>query len=80
MTIRVKIGDAKTRLSALLERVEAGEEVVISRGDAPIAKLVRLVDADRTQRTIRAIIDGQTARARTTVDEILAWREEGRVS
>lgn len=31
---------AKTRLSELVARVEAGEEVVILRGDVPVAKLV----------------------------------------
>lgn len=39
MTI-VTIHKAKTELSKLLARVEAGEEIVIARGDLPIAKLV----------------------------------------
>ena len=37
---QVKIHDAKTHLSRLLEQVEAGEEVVISRAGRPIARLV----------------------------------------
>lgn len=32
--------EAETRLSELLRRVEGGEEVVILRGDTPIARLV----------------------------------------
>jgi prevent-host-death family protein len=36
----VKVHEAKTRLSALLVAVEAGDEVVISRGDTPVARLV----------------------------------------
>jgi prevent-host-death family protein len=32
--------EAKTHLSALLERVEAGEEITITRHGAPVAKLV----------------------------------------
>ena len=36
----VKMHAAKTRLSELVARVEAGEEVVILRGDVPVAKLV----------------------------------------
>ncbi len=39
MTI-VKIHDAKTNLSKLIARMEAGEEIVIARGDKPVAKLV----------------------------------------
>lgn len=36
----VSIHAAKTTLSQLLVRVEAGEEIVLARGKAPIAKLV----------------------------------------
>lgn len=36
----VTIQAAKTHLSRLLKRVEAGEEVVIARGRTPIARLV----------------------------------------
>ena len=36
----VTIHTAKTTLSQLLARVEAGEEVVLARGKEPIAKLV----------------------------------------
>ena len=35
----VTIHDAKTNLSKLLARVEAGEEIVIARGKTPIARL-----------------------------------------
>ena len=36
----VKIHEAKTHLSRLLAAVEAGEEITITRGDVPVAKLV----------------------------------------
>jgi prevent-host-death family protein len=36
----VNIHEAKTHLSRLLERVEAGEELVIARAGRPIARLV----------------------------------------
>jgi prevent-host-death family protein len=35
-----KVHEAKTHLSRLLEQMEAGEEVVIARGSAPVARLV----------------------------------------
>ncbi len=35
----VTIHKAKTELSKLLKRVEAGEEIIIARGDKPIAVL-----------------------------------------
>ena len=36
---------AKTHLSRLVERVEAGEEIVIARGKTPVARLVPLRSA-----------------------------------
>lgn len=36
------IHDAKTHLSRILERVEHGEEIIISRAGHPIAKVVPL--------------------------------------
>jgi prevent-host-death family protein len=36
----VTIHTAKTTLSQLLARVEAGEEIILARGKEPIAKLV----------------------------------------
>jgi prevent-host-death family protein len=40
MTVNVNIHEAKTHLSRLLERVAAGEHVVISKAGTPIADLV----------------------------------------
>jgi prevent-host-death family protein len=45
----VNIHMAKTKLSELLLRVEAGEEIIIARNGNPIAKLTKL-DSDHTQR------------------------------
>jgi prevent-host-death family protein len=39
--MEVTVQEAKTHLSRLLRRVEAGETVVIRRGRTPIATLVR---------------------------------------
>mgnify|MGYP002777366811 FL=1 len=36
---QVNVHEAKTRLSELLARVERGEEIVIARGGAPVARL-----------------------------------------
>lgn len=38
----VTIHEAKTQLSKLIARVEAGEEIVIARGKQPVAKLTAL--------------------------------------
>jgi len=36
----VKMHEAKTNFSKLIGLVEAGEEVVVQRGDIPVAKIV----------------------------------------
>ncbi len=37
----VTVTEAKTQLSSLIERVTDGEEIVIRRGQRPVAKLIR---------------------------------------
>ena len=37
------IHDAKTNLSRIIERVEHGEEIIISRAGTPVAKVVPLI-------------------------------------
>ena len=45
------IHDAKTNLSRIIERVEHGEEIIISRAGTPVAKVIPLVrQANRTGR------------------------------
>jgi prevent-host-death family protein len=39
------VHEAKTNLSKLIERAEAGEEVIIARGDKPAVRLVPLMSA-----------------------------------
>ena len=47
----VTIHEAKTHLSRLLARVEAGEEILIARGKAEIAKIVPLHSPKPKRRT-----------------------------
>jgi prevent-host-death family protein len=42
MSEQVNIYDAKTRLSQLVDRAAAGEEIIIARGGRPAARLVPL--------------------------------------
>lgn len=45
--MRVNVGEAKTNLSQLLARVEAGEDVEIARDGVPVARLVRVEPVER---------------------------------
>lgn len=51
------IHDAKTHLSRILERVERGEEIIISRAGHPVAKVVPLTRS--VHRTGRGSLRGQ---------------------
>lgn len=54
---QVNIHQAKTELSRLVERAEAGEEIVIARAGKPAAKLVPLTRA-RSRRRL-GLLDGK---------------------
>jgi prevent-host-death family protein len=71
--------EAKTHLSALLDRVAAGEEVVITKHGRPIARLIAANQVDRT-RANRAFQKLKELRRGTTLGG-LSWKElrdEGR--
>ena len=52
--VSVNIYDAKTQLSKLIARVEAGEQITISRNGRPAARLVP-IELPRTPRTPGAL-------------------------
>jgi prevent-host-death family protein len=52
----VNVHEAKTHLSKLLERVEAGEEIVIARNAKAVAKLVPYKGARRRPGSMRGKI------------------------
>jgi len=58
--VEVTVQEAKTQLSRLLRRVEAGEEVVIRRGREPVARLVR-IPANEGKRAIWGDLEGSLA-------------------
>lgn len=77
--IRVGAFEAKTQLSALLDRVEAGEDVVITRHGKPVARLVKaqIASADEIEDAIARL---KTLRAGAVLGEggWRAARDEGR--
>jgi prevent-host-death family protein len=54
MTIHVNIGEAKTRLSELLNAMKRGEQIVIMRAGEPEAELVPARNAHTSTREERA--------------------------
>ena len=79
--------EAKTRFGQLLERVANGEEIVITRHEKPVARLVP--EGRRSLKTVQAAVDGLFALQANIGDhnqgqpklgsaEIKSWIEEGR--
>ena len=75
MAETVKVSDAKTHLSELLARVEAGEEFVIARGQEPVARLERAARETAFDEMIATRDSGRIKRV--SVDELIAWKHEG---
>lgn len=77
---KLQASAAKARLSALLDEVERGETIVITRHGKAIARVIP--EGGARKQEIQTAIEGIKAlrkRAKSaTVEEILAWRDEGR--
>ena len=78
MTTTVKISEAKTHLSDLLARVEAGEDFVIARGNDPIAHVTRMRKECDLHLLLAEVRAARSKAAAVTHDEILSWGDEGR--
>ncbi len=73
--------EAKTHLSRLLDAVEQGETITITKRNRPVARLVPAESVDR-ERTTAAVENIRRLRRRInwqgSVEEILKFRDEGR--
>ncbi len=80
MAAVVKVAEAKAHLSELLAKVERGEEIVIARGDQPIARLVPLEEKARGIAAVEVMLAlRDSGRIKpVTQAEIRAWMREGR--
>jgi prevent-host-death family protein len=76
---QVQSSDAKARLSDLLDEVERGETIVITRHGRPIARLVPEAEQqqERIDRALEAIKELRKTMPRLTLEEILSARHEG---
>ena len=76
----IQASEAKTHLPQLLDEVEQGETIVITRHGRPIARLVP--EAERRQAEIDEAVESIRARrkrigGRVTLQELLSYRHEG---
>ena len=83
---KVTAFEAKTRFGELLERVARGEEVVITRHDKPVARLIpegatRLDDVRRSVEGLRDLQERirKRSRAKLSDREVRSAIDEGRL-
>ncbi|MFH0341143.1 MAG: type II toxin-antitoxin system Phd/YefM family antitoxin [Chromatiales bacterium] len=80
----VGIYEAKTHFPKLIERVQQGERITITKHGKPVADLVPAQRKDREAARrawddLMALREELRARGvRVTRDEIIAWKNEGR--
>ena len=75
----IQASEAKAHLASLLDEVERGETVVITRHGKPIARIVpeahrRQEEIDRAIENIKAL---RLSAGKITLDELLSARHEG---
>jgi|1185.fasta_scaffold1129792_1 prevent-host-death family protein len=84
---QIKSSDAKARFSELLDEVEHGETISITRHGKVIAHILsdaayreaRQEDrAAQGRRAMLKLMELRKSAGRATIEEILAWRDEGR--
>jgi prevent-host-death family protein len=84
----VGLFEAKTHLSELIARAERGEEVIITRHNKPVAKLVPItteISPELYRKRLEILAELQAVGREIakrggplTGAEILSWRDEGR--
>lgn len=76
MSQTVNIGEAKARLSQLIARAEAGEEVILTRNGVPVARIVPVTKP--IAETIELLRRERARRPMASVREIREARDTGR--
>ncbi len=78
MTMTVGVFEAKTKLSELLDKVSAGEEVIITKRGVPIAYLSGIEDRRARTRAALAALRELREQIRPGPESIKELIEEGR--
>jgi prevent-host-death family protein len=71
--------EAKAKLSEIFDRVEAGGEVIVTRHNQPVGRIVpeKRRDNARIKHAVERLIALQTGPG-ASLEEIIAWKNEGR--
>jgi prevent-host-death family protein len=76
----IQASEAKAHFLRILDDVERGESIIITRRGKPIARIQpeREFDAERARQAFEEILEIRKGTLPMTVEEILSARDEGR--
>ncbi len=77
---QIQASVAKAQFAELLDEVERGETVVITRHGKPIAQILPNEEAVRQRRgrAIERMLELRKTTKPATIEEIIEWKNEGR--
>jgi prevent-host-death family protein len=76
----IQASEAKAKFAELLDQVERGDTIVITRHGKAIAHLTPSEEARKEQarQAMQELRELRKGTGKVSVEEILAWRDEGR--
>jgi prevent-host-death family protein len=77
----IQASEAKTHFLRILDDVERGESIIITRHGKQVAHLIPPVEVDRerVQRAVQSILEIRKRTKPVSLQEILSARDEGRM-
>ncbi|MBS0530648.1 MAG: type II toxin-antitoxin system Phd/YefM family antitoxin [Proteobacteria bacterium] len=76
----VQATELKAKLAELLDEVERGQTLVVTRHGKPIARIMPDEEAaiERSREAMQRIMEAREKAPKVTVEELLQWRDDGR--
>jgi prevent-host-death family protein len=77
----IQASEAKTKFLSILDQVERGASVIVTRHGKPVARIVpeAQVDRERVERAMQSILEIRKRTQKVSIEEILSMRDEGRM-
>jgi prevent-host-death family protein len=77
----IQASEAKTKFLRILDDVENGASVIVTRHGRPVARIIpeAKMDKERVERAIQSILEIRKRTKPVSIKEILSMRDEGRM-
>jgi prevent-host-death family protein len=77
----IQASEAKTKFLSILDEVERGESMIITRHGKPIARIIpeAQISRERIEQAAKSILEIRKRTKPVSIKEILSMRDEGRM-